>query len=351
MSIELSAFAKQTLNDPAFIAVRDRRMTELTNFFQSPNTPHTLSDIPFVTGVSVWWPGAFCDEQSEILPPEVWVKNSLEELARHVSTHQNDPLFCPLTMEYHHYGVHFVDRLFGAEIFVRGRQIYNKYLLTPVGELEYPDLDNHPLWIYSKRVLQAFLDADVKLPYFGLPVIASALNIAINLYGQEFLCAMLEEPEAARHDLAVITKLLCDLHRYYKDRLPPEQLQPVVVSTRAQPVGCGQVCGCSTHLISKELYDEFIAPCDEAVLKVYDHPGMIHLCGSHSQHIETFRNMKHLHAVQVNDRAADDLQLYFEGLREDQVIYFTPTPTVSLEDAMRITEGRRMVLCGIGRPE
>jgi hypothetical protein len=32
------------------------------------------------------------------------------------------------------------------------------------------------------------------------------------------------------------------------------------------------------------------------------------------------------------------------------VIYFTPTPSVSLHDAMRITEGRRLVLAAMERP-
>jgi hypothetical protein len=350
MSVELSLRAKTILNDPALIRARDQRMDELTAFYRDPNRPHTLSNIPIVCGRSIWWPCILCDEHPEDFPPEAWVKSSLEALAEQASVHLQDRVFCPLSIESSQYGVHYIDRLFGAEIFIREGQIYNRYLKTPIGSLTYPDLEHHPLWIHSKRVLQGFLEADAKLVYFGLPTIASALNIAINLYGQEILCAMLEEPEAAKHDLAVITELLCDIHRYYRDHLPPEQLQPVVSCFRTQPIGCGQVCGCSTQLISKELYDEFIAPCDEAVLGVYPNPGMIHLCGSHSQHIETFRGMKHLHAVQLNDRAADDLQLYFDGLREDQVIYFTPTPNVSLQDAMRITEGRRLILAAVDRP-
>ena len=349
MSTVLSASARAILNDPALIAARDRRMAELTEFFRDPNRPRTLRDIPIVAGDTAWWPH-ICDEGGESLAPETWVKDALEALAARASVHQNDRVFCPWTVEYHHYGVHYVDRLFGAEIFSKKGNIYSKYLPTPVGTLEYPDLDNHPLWLHTKRALQAFLDADVKSVYFGLPVIASPLNIAINLYGQEFLCAMLDEPEAAKHDLAVITRLLCDLHRYFLEHLPIEQLQPVIVNTRIQPVGCGQICGCSTHLISKALYDEFIAPCDESVLKVYPNPGMIHLCGSHTQHIETFRAMQHLRVIQINDRAAEDLQLYFNGLREDQVIYFHPVPGVTLDDAMRITEGRRLVLYAMDRP-
>jgi hypothetical protein len=78
---------------------------------------------------------------------------------------------------------------------------------------------------------------------------------------------------------------------------------------------------------------------------------MIHLCGSHAQHLPVFRNMKSLHAVQVNDRAAEDLQLYFDGLREDQVIYLNPCAGMTIDKAMEITGGRRLVLCTNARPQ
>lgn len=45
------------------------------------------------------------------------------------------------------------------------------------------------------------LEADVKLPLFGLPTLSSALNIMVNLYGEEALVAMLDDEEAAMHDL------------------------------------------------------------------------------------------------------------------------------------------------------
>lgn len=41
----------------------------------------------------------------------------------------------------------------------------------------------------------------MKLPLFGLPTLSSALNIMVNLYGEEALVAMLDDEEAAMHDL------------------------------------------------------------------------------------------------------------------------------------------------------
>jgi hypothetical protein len=136
------------------------------------------------------------------------------------------------------------------------------------------------------------------------------------------------------------------LHLWYRRRIPEEQLQPVVAAQRCQPPGFGQLCGCTTHLLSAEQYREFIAPLDGALLRVYPHGGMIHLCGIHTQHIATWRDMPSVRAVQLNDRAAQDLPSYFAGLRDDQVIYLNPTPTMTAEDALRITDGRRLVVVG-----
>lgn len=164
------------------------------------------------------------------------------------------------------------------------------------------------------------------------------------MFGQELLLAMLDEPEAARHDLRIINQTLRAMHRWYQETLPPSQLQPVVGSYRTQPPGFGQLCGCTTQLISEEHYRDFIAPLDAELLGEYPNGGMIHLCGSHLQHIPAWREMKKLRAVQVNDRAADDLVQYWNGLREDQILYVNPTSHMSVHRIMSITNGHRVVI-------
>jgi len=219
-----------------------------------------------------------------------------------------------------------------------------RMLDRPVGSLEPPDAFGSDTWLAAQRVAEAFLEAGVAAPLFGLPVIASALNVAVNLYGQEFLAALHERPEAARHDLGVINRVLCDLHRWYLRRVPLQQLQPVVSWQRTQPPGFGQLCGCSTQLVSGEMYGEFIAALDDALLSTYPMGGMIHLCGTHTQHIPVWRGMRRLRAVQINDRAAEDLQVYLRGLRPDQVIYVNPCRNMPVERIMDITGGERVVV-------
>ena len=213
-----------------------------------------------------------------------------------------------------------------------------------------PDLEKSETWNLARRAARAFVDADVALPLFGMPTLSSALNIILNLYGQDALIAMVEDEEAARHDLQIISTLIRTLHSWYRENVPLRQLQPVVAPYRTQPPGYGQLCGCSTQLLSADMYREFIMPLDNALLADYPHGGMIHLCGGHTQHIGTFRDMPALKCVQLNDRAAGDLKYYFEGLRPDQIIYLNPCPEMPTEEALRITSGRRMVLVDACEP-
>jgi hypothetical protein len=179
-----------------------------------------------------------------------------------------------------------------------------------------------------------------------MPTLSSPLNIALNLYGGDFLMTMLDDPPAARHDLRVITDLIVTLHRWYMTHVPLAQLQSAASPHRCKPPGFGQVCGCSTHVISGDQYAQFIAPLDEEILGTLPQGGMIHLCGAHAQHIPTFRAMPSLRAVQINNRAAEDLPAYFAGLREDQILYVNLFEGMPWRRVLEITGGRRVVTYG-----
>lgn len=278
--------------------------------------------------------------------PEKWLDEALDDLAQYAEKLTDKNIFRPLCIEFGPYGVHFIDKIFGARIYFdqTSRQWYSEYIESPIGELQYPDLARNETWNLAKRIAIAFIERKVTVPLFGLPTIASVLNIAVNLYGQRFLEELCLAPDKAKHDMDIINKLLVDIHRWYLQHMPLYQLQPVISGHRTQPPGFGQLCGCTTQLISPDMYRELIAPFDSELLSVYPHGGMIHLCGRHTQHIPIWKEMKPLRAVQLNDRAAEDLEAYFNGLREDQIIYLNPTDTMTADRAIKITGGKRLVL-------
>ncbi|MBQ4620166.1 MAG: hypothetical protein IJB25_09885 [Clostridia bacterium] len=342
----LTPYAHRILNDEAAIQKRDLWFSRLQNLFDGKKDAFNEKHIYTVSGI--------CPRPADpFLPythPEDWVIECLELLALAPETQSNR--FVPPCVEYPIYGVHFIDKMFGADVFFKDGQWNARYLKTPIGSLKMPDLETDETWALARRATKAFLDADVRLPLFGLPTLSSALNIMVNLYGGEALIAMIEEEEAAKHDLAVINDLIRTLHRWYIKTVPAKQLQPVISWERTQPPGFGQLCGCTTQLLSGEMYARLIAPLDDALLGDYPNGGMIHLCGAHTQHIPAFRAIKNLRALQLNDRASHDLKQYLDGLRDDQIIYLAPCEGMSVQKAIEISKGKRIVFpCGIDAPE
>lgn len=328
----------EILNDSGLLAGKEKIFRRLQEFYDGRRGSRTLH----LNG-RVFFPGDI-DPYEE---PERWVDAALAMMAAYAeSGTEEEEILRPLCLEFGPYGVHFVDKILGAQVGMVSGQWYCRKLKTPVGTLERPDLETAPPFLLAKRVAERFLEHGVKVPVFGLPTIASPLNVIVNLYGEEALLAFYEEEEAVRHDLRVIADVQKQLHRWYRSVIPKEQLQPVVSWERTQPYGCGQVCGCSTQMLSPDLYADFVMPLDEEVLGVYPNPGMMHLCGSHTQHIGTFASMKNLKSLQLHNRAAQDLELYLEGLRPDQVVYVNCCQEMPYERAFAISGGHRVIFVG-----
>ena len=334
----LSKKAKEILNRPDLIEKRDRWFDRIRDIHYARTDKWNREYVLAISGVIG---GSTLDRYKE---PERWVEDCLESLASGYEFLEQEYWFRPLSVEYEVYSDYFISNILGANVFRKHDQWYGERLNTPVGQLRHPDLESSEIWQLTKRALNAFLEADVALPLFSLPHMSSTMNTALNLYSGDILEAILLEPEAAAADLNVIAKLIRDLHIYFRDRVPESQLQMHCSPTRTQMPGCGELCGCSTQLLSGPLYAEMAAALDDDILSVYPNGGLIHLCGSHTQHIETFRNMKSLTSVQLNDRASEDLEKYFYGLRDDQIIYFMPCEKMTLEQALEITGGERIII-------
>lgn len=197
---------------------------------------------------------------------------AIDDLAHHARHLADTEVFRPLSVSSALHGVHFVDKILGANVFELDGEKGNwqaSYLAGPVGSLEQPDLEANTTWAAARRFARAFIECGVTAAVLQLPTVASALNIGLNLYGQELLVAMLAGPAAAHHDLGLINGVLLDIHDWYRANVPPDLLHQVACSGRYQPPGSGQICGCSTQLISGDQYRRFVADLDDAVLSRY----------------------------------------------------------------------------------
>jgi hypothetical protein len=323
---------QQRLTDPELVAARRAWEKRLDDF----------------AGMPVYLQGLARGGTADMYhSPEQRLAEALEQLAEHVELLRDGSVFRPLSIRAALHGVHFVDKIFGAEVFELDGEKDNwqgKYLSSPVGTLKRPDLDTNPTWTAAREFARSFVASGVTVPAFQLPTIASALNIGLNLYGQDILMAMMTDPPAAHRDLAVINSVLLEIHDWYRATVPSDILQQVACSGRWQPPGCGQICGCSTQLVSTDHYAEFIAPHDDAILSRYPHSGMIHLCGGHTQHIPLWKKMKSLRAIQVNDRAAEDLEIYLREMPE-KIYYVHTCEGMPVERVEKLAKMHKIVIC------
>ncbi len=327
------------LNSERLTAVREKHMNRLTDFF---NGKYHL--LPFgLAGIGVCIEVDLKKDIGQIQDETEALFDILADRAEEIT---NEKVFRPLSIEVSVYGVHFIDKLFNSAVsYTKDTNLYwAEGLEKDIGSLRMPDFDLNELWQKTLKAYDIILNCKVNLPLIGTPTLGSPVVGLFNLYKDRLLYAFYDNPDGVRHDLRILTDTLITIHRSLIAKIPAEQFQPVIVGGRCQPRGFGQMCGCTTQLISKEIYDEFILPLDKEILQVYPNGGMIHLCGTHTQHIPTWNKLKELRAVQLNDRASEDLEYYFNGLRDDQIIYFYPTAKMTLEKAIEITGGRRLVV-------
>ena len=325
----------EALREPELVEVREEHFERLERLFSGDIRGQPL----FLSGITAI---------STASPPgwEEWLPDLLDHLARQAGAAADRRVFRPLLLCWDPHGVHFVDELFGASVMELETGWQAVPLEAKVGTLEAPDLEECATWCEIRGFTRCFLELDLDAVTLVLPTISSPLNIAVNLYGDRILQAMLLDPDAARHDLRVIAVVLCAIHRWYLDNVPAERMQCIAAAGRTQPRGHGQICGCSTHLVSGPLYEEFIADLDARVLDVYPQGGLIHLCGSHAQHTAVWRGMASVRAVQTNDRATEDVGAFYGGLREDQILYAHPCHEMPADEILAATQGGdRTVLC------
>lgn len=279
-------------------------------------------------------------------PFDHWLDAELPKIADNILLAGEDPVnFRPPVVECSPLGVHFVDALFGARVYQYEGQWWSDLLPGRLAELPPVDITAAPLVAWVTAALERLL---ARLPAeltVASPVFSSPLNVAINLFGEGALADVTDASAATIGGLATITATICRLHAWVRHRFR-ERVRFYCSSARYAPDGVGHLCGCSTQLISAATYRRYFAPLDEHVLGIYPGGGTIHLCGHHTQHLPRWREMSLLRGVQLNDAAADDFPAYCHGLRDDQVIYLSPTEEMPLDEILRVSGGRRVIVQG-----
>ena len=283
--------------------------------------------------------------------PEVWLADVLADMAANAEQAADRVTFRPLAIELDPLGVHFIDAILGAHVSICGPQYWSDELEIDLADFTLPDLSNSAVLRQGLRLARLAVQVSQGRLFVTTPVLSCAINVAINLFGQRLLEAMIERPEPARRVLRIVNAAIVAVTRAFFDAIPDEIQRNSVAENRYAPPGLGQIDGCATQLVSARHYREFLAGLDREVLGLSPRGGLMHLCGTHAHHISTWKAMPQLGAIQINDRAVNDLAAYFNGLREDQLLYVAPTPAFPVERILAVTRGRRIVLqCALERP-
>jgi hypothetical protein len=283
--------------------------------------------------------------------PDDWLADVFDDMASRAGLAADPVTFRPLTIEPDAYGVHYIDALFGAQVYVHGGQTWSDELAGDVDGLAMPDLERSPILQASLRLARLAVEAGQGRVFVTTPVLSCPVNIAINLLGERWLEALAERPAAAGRALRIIADVILACARAFYGVIPEDIRRGTVALNRYAPPGHGFIDGCSTQLVSARHYREWIAPLDAEILELSPRGGMIHLCGAHAQHIPAWRAMPCLRSVQVNDRATDDLPRYLAGLRDDQILYVAPTAATPVERVMQLAENRPLILqCELSHP-
>ena len=328
----------EILSDPELVAIRDRHFARMEDVFagrdDGPGECFVLYGETVALGVE--------PEGDEDIPARLAA--ALDELADKADRLRDEKVFRPLVLDLGMCGVHFLDRMFHGHVLDAGKAWQNMRLKAPIGQLRLPDLATDPLWARARECAERAVAAHATVPLMTPPCLSAPLNVILNLYGDEVYFAMLDDPDAVRADLAVIQELVRTTRRWFVDNVPTRQYQGAAAFVRCQPPGYGQIDGCSTQMISPELYADMIAPLDAELLGLYPNGGQIHLCGAHTQHCRTWAKMDALRSVQLCAGPNLEVDVYFNELRDDQIIYIGPTKDLSLDHILNVTAGRRIIL-------
>lgn len=325
----------RVLNDPALLETREYHMDRITRLYAGErlDRPVILREFVPRTGIE------------PRLEPEAWVEAAYNDLAAHAELLADRKIFTPPSPIGWIYGVHFTDAVFGCRILFRDGNWWSRPLENEIGELPVPDLEKNEVWQAAKRLTLAQVESGAALPFVTTQVLGGPWNQLYNVYKERVLYAFFDDPAGLRRDLGVMTDVLEEMHRWFQSVIPADRFQPVLPHGRCQPRGFGQMCGCCTHLLSAGLYADFVREFDERIIRLYPNGVMLHLCGGHTQHLPVWREMPGVRALQLNDRATDDLELYYAGTRPDQMLYVYPTGTYPVPRIGEVTEGfRRTVL-------
>ena len=279
---------------------------------------------------------------------ETWLAEQIDYFRNNVDLLKNKSVFNVYGLSLSRYDLHFASAVMGCPVFGSTKAPVDWKSLSKIGvsmrDFQATNLDENEIFQEMLSLAKFSVEATEGRMPIELPYISEPLVEAVNLFGEEFLIALAQDQYLAEKILDDITSTILEMRGRFVSAVPGFVFWPHGFSFRIMPEKYTLLFGCTTQLISSESYWKHVMEGDRLLLRRHALGGCIHLCGNHLQHIKTWTSMDEVKAFQLNGDACDDLEKYWKALRPDQYIIFHPSRRVTVEDAMDITGGKRLVI-------
>lgn len=181
------------------------------------------------------------------------------------------------------YGNYFMPALFGCEImYVRDQAPGFKALdgsFEGMRSLRVPNFEKSPVMARLLSDTDALRKQYGESQGLGWINTGSPLNVAVNIYGEDFLMACAAEPEVAQHVLRVVGETMFRLYREYSAVVSPERHPLPNISW-----GYGN---CPAVMLSPRMYREVVLPIDKW-MRQQVHQFYLHHCGVFDDYIDLY---------------------------------------------------------------
>lgn len=183
------------------------------------------------------------------------------------------------------YSHRFMSKLFGCDIVYSPNQapgvIHKNYDFDQLAKLEIPDLHNND--IIKKALSDAkILNSKYGYCYGGINM-GSPLNVAVTVFGENFLACCALEPDIARHVLMIIART--EIRLMYE---LCQIIEPKAFPNHPFSFGYGN---CPAIMVSPITYKKVILPVDLWVRSQCDNFALHH-CGIFDKYAELYTELK-----------------------------------------------------------
>ncbi|MFH0797351.1 MAG: uroporphyrinogen decarboxylase family protein [Candidatus Omnitrophota bacterium] len=147
--------------------------------------------------------------------------------------------------------------------------------IEEIEKIKVPEPEKEERFKKLKEKIDFYLEYTPEDFKIGLPDMQGPFNIAHSILGSEIFFLMKDKPEKVHFLMNLVTDYYIKCYQLFKNWIPESRWVPWIGSTK-------RIAECSSNLISKDLYKEFVAPYDRKLTDFWKGEIAIHTCsGSH----------------------------------------------------------------------